>query len=92
METIQNLENVTAMSQQADHTLKISATGENALNNIIDSIRSEGGDIFSIINSNESTLEDVFLTLTGKEIRDQASEKAAPTPHGHGAKAPARVR
>ena len=84
------------MSQQChsrlDHTLKISATGENALNNIIDSIRSEGGDIFSIINSNESTLEDVFLTLTGKEIRDQASEKAAPTPHGHGAKAQARVR
>lgn len=92
IDAIQNLENVTALSQQADHTLKISATGENALNNIIDSIRNEGGDIFSIINSNESTLEDVFLTLTGKEMRDQASEKSAPTPHGHGAKAPARVR
>lgn len=92
IDAIQNLENVTALSQQADHTLKISATGENALNNIIDSIRSEGGDIFSIVNSNESTLEDVFLTLTGKEMRDQASEKAAPTPHRHGVKAQARVR
>lgn len=92
IDSIQNLENVTALSQQADHTLKISATGENALNNIIDSIRDQGGDIFSITNSNESTLEDVFLTLTGKEMRDHASEKAAPTPHGHGAKAQARVR
>lgn len=92
IDSIQNLENVTALSQQSDHTLKISATGENALNNIIDSIRSEGGDIFSIINNNESTLEDVFLTLTGKEMRDQASEKAAPTPHGNSVKAQARVR
>lgn len=92
IEEIQNLDNVTALSQQDDHTLKISATGENALNNIIDSIRNEGGNIFSITNSNESTLEDVFLTLTGKEIRDQPSEKAAPTPHGHGAKPQARVR
>jgi len=92
LEGIRNLENVTALSQQDDHTLKISATGENALNNIIDSIRAKGGNIFSITNSNESTLEDVFLALTGKEIRDQASEKAAPTPHGHGAKAQTRVR
>ncbi|MTK64440.1 MAG: ATP-binding cassette domain-containing protein [Methanobacterium sp.] len=92
IESIRNLENVTALSQQDDHILKISATGENALNNIIDSIRAKGGNIFSITNSNESTLEDVFLALTGKEIRDHASEKAAPTPHGHGQRAQARVR
>ncbi len=92
IEKIQIIENVSAIAQQDDHTLKISATGNNALNIIIDTIRQEGGDIFSIINSNESTLEDVFLALTGKEIRDQASEKAAPVPHGHGAKAQARVR
>lgn len=92
LESIRNLENVTAISQQDDHTLKISATGENALNSIIDSIRAKGGNIFSITNSNESTLEDVFLALTGKEIRDHASEKAAPNSHGHGAKAQARVR
>ncbi len=92
IESIKYIENVTAISQQDDHILKISATGENALNIIIDSIRAKGGNIFSITNSNESTLEDVFLALTGKEIRDHASEKAAPTPHGHGAKAQARVR
>ena len=47
------------------------------LNQIIDVIRHEGGNIASITNSNESTLEDVFLAVTGKEIRDQATGKAA---------------
>ena len=92
IEKIQLLDTVTALSQQDDHTLKISANGKDALNYIIDTIRHESGNIFSITNSNESTLEDVFLTLTGKEIRDHASEKAAPVPHGHGAKAQTRGR
>ena len=45
------------------------------LNQIIDIIRHEGGNIASITKSDETTLEDVFLAVTGKEIRDQANEK-----------------
>ena len=78
IESIKSLDIVTAIAQQDDHNIKISAKGTDALNQIIDTIRREGGDIFSIVNSNESTLEDVFLTVTGKEMRDQASEKAPP--------------
>jgi len=92
IEKIQSIEIVTAIAQQDDHTLKISAKGNDALNLIIDTIRLDGGDIFSIINSNESTLEDVFLSVTGKEIRDEVSEKPNLNHHGHGPAPKARVR
>lgn len=81
---IKSLEVVTAVAQQDDYNLKISSKGENALNEIIDTIRGEGGNITSVTNSHESTLEDVFLAVTGKEMRDQATEKPAPVNHRHG--------
>ena len=89
---INSLDVVAAVAQQDDHNLKISANGTDALNQIIDVIRHEGGNIASITNSNESTLEDVFLAVTGKTIRDQANEKAAPTRHGHEKAPKARIR
>ena len=92
IEKIKSVEVVSALAQQDDQNLKISAKGDDALNQIIDAIRLEGGEIFSIINSNESTLEDVFLSVTGKEIRDQPNEKPSPQHHGHGPRPQARVR
>jgi ABC-2 type transport system ATP-binding protein len=92
IEKIRSVEVVTALAQQDDQNLKISAKGDDALNQIIDAIRLEGGEIFSITNSNESTLEDVFLSVTGKEIRDQPTEKPAPQHHGHGPRPQARGR
>ena len=87
IEKIKSIDVVTAVAQQDDYNLKISAKGTDALNKIIDTIRQKGGNIVSITNSNESTLEDVFLAVTGKEMRDQANEKVS---HGHAPKA--RVR
>ncbi|HMK53248.1 MAG TPA: ATP-binding cassette domain-containing protein [Methanobacteriaceae archaeon] len=92
VEKIKSLDVVTAVAQQDSHDLKISATGTDALNQIIDTIRNEGGNIASITNSNELTLEDVFLAVTGKEMRDQANEKAAPVSHRHGVAPKGRVR
>ena len=77
IEKINSLDVVDVVSQQDVHKLKISANGTDALNQIIDIIRHEGGNIASIIKSDETTLEDVFLAVTGKEIRDQATEKVA---------------
>jgi ABC-2 type transport system ATP-binding protein len=91
-EKIDSLGCVSAMTQQDHYNLKISANGADAINRIIDTIRQEGGSIASITNSNESTLEDVFLAVTGKEMRDHASEKAAQAHHGHGNTPKARVR
>jgi ABC-2 type transport system ATP-binding protein len=92
LDSIKSLDSVSGVAQQDSQNLKISATGSNALNQIIDQVRREKGEIISITNSNESTLEDVFLALTGKEIRDQASEKAAPVAHSHGQAPKARIR
>jgi len=92
MDKIKSLNCVTAVAQQDHYNLKISANGSDALNQIIDTVRSEGGNIASINNENESTLEDVFLAVTGKEMRDRANEKVAPVHHGHGPAPKARVR
>ncbi len=92
IDKIRSLDVVSALSQQDDQNLKISAKGDDSLNQIIDAIRLEGGEIFSIINSNESTLEDVFLSVTGKEIRDQPNERPVSQQHGHGPRPQARVR
>ncbi len=91
IDKINSLDVVDAVAQQDDQNLKISANGTDVLNQIIDIIRHEGGDIASITKSNEPTLEDVFLTVTGKEIRDQATEKTAS--HHMGGEAPkSRIR
>lgn len=63
--------------------MNFSATGAGALNQIIDTIRIDDGDISSITNSNEPTLEDVFLIVTGKEIRDHTNEKSSMLQHGN---------
>lgn len=89
---IDTLDCVTALAQQDHYNLKISANGTDAIDKIIDTIRQEGGSIASITNSNESTLEDVFLAVTGKEMRDEASEKAVPAHNRHGSAPKARVR
>ena len=57
--------------------------GHRVLDRIIDTIRHEGGNIASI-NTNEPTLEDVFLSVTGKQMRDTANEKAASSRRRHG--------
>ncbi len=92
IEKIRALDVVTALAQQDDHHLKISAKGTNSLNQIIDAIRLEDGNIASITNSNDSTLEDVFLTVTGKEIRDEPAAKAPTTSNHHGNAPKGRVR
>ena len=70
IEKIESLDVVTALSKQDEHNIKISAKGSDSLEEIIDTIRFDGGKISSIANINDATLEDVFLTVTGKEIRD----------------------
>jgi ABC-2 type transport system ATP-binding protein len=90
IEKIKSLEVVTAVAHD-NYDLKISASGSDSLNQIIDTIRREGGNISSIVNTAESTLEDVFLTVTGKDMRDHANEKST-TYNSHGQTPKSRVR
>lgn len=89
MKSIQSLDFVTGLVQQGDYNLEISAKGSDSLDKIIETIKGQGGVIKSMNTSGESTLEDVFLDLTGKDMRDHAGESASVHP-GHSPKA--RVR
>lgn len=83
VEEIKKLDCVAALAQEDAYDLKISARGSEGLDRIIDVIRREGGNIASL-NTNEPTLEDVFLSVTGKQMRDSANEKATSPGHRHG--------
>jgi len=67
---------VTSMLQEDQTKLKIRAVGEDCFDTILDSIRKNGGKIKTVKNL-EPSLEDVFLHLTGREVREQVSNNVA---------------
>ena len=79
---IQSLKCVNSISQDNTTLLKIHATGDEAFDSIIDAIRTEKGKINSVKNL-EPTLEDVFLHITGHEVRDKANRKIPTGRHRH---------
>lgn len=83
---------VMAADLKEEHLVKIIPKGEDPIPGIVDTIRSAGGKM-TAMNTHEPTLEDVFLFLTGSEMRDQAQKKEK-TSFGHGPRfrAASRVR
>lgn len=79
---IQALDFVKSVSQENASHIKIHATGDEAFNTIIDAVRAENAKINSIENL-QPTLEDVFLHITGREVRDKADKKIPVREHGH---------
>lgn len=71
---IRTLINVRSVSQEDSTHLKIIASGDDAFDSVIDVVRKFGGKIASMENV-QPTLEDVFLHLTGHEVRDSADQK-----------------
>ncbi len=65
---------VVSIGQKDEHRLSVHTSGESCIDNVIDVIRANSGRIQSVTTV-EPTLEDVFLHLTGKEMRDEATEK-----------------
>ncbi len=85
-----------ASSVQEDEThVKVHAKGEDCFDTVIDGIRKNGGKVNGVRNL-EPTLEDVFLKLTGREVREQVSSHvpmAGRRGPRHGPRAPnSRVR
>jgi len=78
---IQALDCVKSVSQENASHLKIHATGDEAFDTIIDAARAEKAKINSVENL-QPTLEDVFLQITGREVRDKADNKIAMREHG----------
>ena len=71
-----------AVTQENSTTLHVIVHGDEAFDSIVDAVRKANGKITSIANLQPS-LEDVFLHITGHEVRDNADQKI-PMQQGHG--------
>jgi len=78
---IQSLDCVKSVSQENAVHLKIHATGDEAFDIIIDTVRAEKAKLNSVENL-QPTLEDVFLQITGRDMRDKADQKIQMPNHG----------
>lgn len=90
---IKELDCIDQVTQENSTQLHIIVHGEEAFDKIVDTVRNRGGKITSMSNL-QPTLEDVFLHITGHEVRDAATEKI-PMQQGPGRRfgaAPKRVR
>lgn len=91
MKRLRSLDCVSTVNYKDNTHIKIQARGDDAFDEIIDLVRKNKGNI-AFIKNIEPTLEDVFLHLTGHEVRDETSTKVKGIgPHGHW-KAKKRVR
>ncbi|MFH0816324.1 MAG: ATP-binding cassette domain-containing protein [Methanobacteriota archaeon] len=88
MEAIKANACITSVLQDDQTKIKVRGIGEDCFDVIIDTIRKNEGKIKAIKNL-EPSLEDVFLHLTGREVRDAVSNNAknhhrgGPGPGGH---------
>ncbi len=65
---------VDAVTQEGETKLRVIVHGENAFDDILDAVRDMKGRISSMENL-QPTLEDVFLHMTGHDVRDSADQK-----------------
>jgi len=73
-ENLENLEFVNKVTMESNTRITVRANGDEAFDLIIDTIRDQKGKITRVKNL-EPTLEDVFLHLTGRSVRDEISDK-----------------
>jgi ABC-2 type transport system ATP-binding protein len=86
-EKIRSLSCVSGMTQEDAYDLKITTKGGDAFEKLVGMIMMEGGKI-DALHTQEPSLEDVFLTVTGKDMRDSASDKNATPMFDHHGEAP----
>jgi ABC-2 type transport system ATP-binding protein len=72
--TVRALKCVETVAQENSSHMKIHAHGDGAFDTIIDAIRAKKGNVISMQNI-QPTLEDVFLHITGREVRETADQK-----------------
>jgi ABC-2 type transport system ATP-binding protein len=71
---IRELDCVDAVTQENSLHLRIIVHGSEAFDSVIDEVRAKNGKITSMQNL-QPTLEDVFLHITGHQVRDSADQK-----------------
>jgi ABC-2 type transport system ATP-binding protein len=89
---IKSLSCAKAVTVEDGTHIKVRASGDDACGSIVDAVRSRDGKIRSVHNV-QPTLEDVFLYLTGHEVREQVADKVtASARSGPGPRVQNRVR
>jgi ABC-2 type transport system ATP-binding protein len=91
LEALRTLDCVRSISQENSTHVRLIASGDDAFDRVIDAVRNRGGKIASMENL-QPTLEDVFLHLTGHEVRDSADQKIPLERHRRFAAPQRRVR
>jgi len=92
IEAIQACKCTDAITQENSTHIRIIVHGNEAFDSVIDAVRAKDGKINSIENL-QPTLEDVFLHITGHEVRDSADQKIPMARHRRfGAPAQGRIR
>jgi len=91
IETVRALKCADSVTQENSTHLKILVHGDEAFDSVIDAIRANNGKINSMENL-QPTLEDVFLHLTGHQVRDSADQKIPMEHRGPFAQKQERVR
>jgi len=82
MSTIRFLDCISSTQQEDETHVKVRAKGDDCFDLMIDTIRKNGGKIKGVHNL-EPTLEDVFIHITGREVKDEVSDRVKTQAH-HG--------
>lgn len=74
LSSVKSLTSVKSVVQEDPTRIKVSSNGNDAFDLLIDDLRKNGAKILTARNL-EPSLEDVFLRITGHEVKDSASNK-----------------
>ena len=93
LSSVESLASVSSVVQNDPTHIKVSSLGKDSFDVLIDALRKNGAQIRTVKNL-EPTLEDVFLHITGHEVRDSVAKTPVPSQKGgpHGWRPNKRVR
>jgi ABC-2 type transport system ATP-binding protein len=93
LSSVKSLSTVSSVVQDDPTHIKVSSVGNESFDVLVDVLRKNGAQIRTVKNL-EPTLEDVFLHITGHEVRDSVAKTPVPSQKGgpHGWRANRRVR
>jgi ABC-2 type transport system ATP-binding protein len=77
LSSVKALSSVSSVVQADPTRIKVSSVGTDSFDTLIDVLRKNGAQIRTVKNL-EPTLEDVFLHITGHEVRDAVAKAPAP--------------
>jgi ABC-2 type transport system ATP-binding protein len=81
LSSVESLKSVSSVVRDDSTRIKVSSVGNDSFDTLIDTLRKNGAQIRTVKNL-EPTLEDVFLHITGHEVREEASKAPEPTRRG----------